>query len=226
MTVKEIFKQFKALSNEKMVALNTKNGATRDNQFGVKLGDIRNLAKKIKTNHKLALELWETKNIDARLLAILILKPKELSAKELDRMVRSLDFPQVSDWFNVYVLKEHPDKELLREEWMNSDNIWAVRSGWSLTAGKVAKDVAGLNLEKLLDTLESKMPGSAPEVQWTMNTTLAYIGIYHPKHRNRAIKIAEKLGIYRDYPVSKGCTSPFAPIWINEMVKRQENEKK
>lgn len=226
MTVKEIFAQLKALSNEKMVALNIKNGATTGTQFGVKLGDIRNIAKKIKTNHKLALELWQTKNIDARLLAILILKPKELSVKELDSMVRSLDFPQVSDWFNAYILKEHPKKELLREEWMNSDNIWAARSGWSLTAGKVAKDAAGLNLEKLLDTLESKMPESAPEVQWTMNTVLAYIGIYHPKHRNRAIKIAEKLGIYRDYPVSKGCTSPFAPIWINEMVRRQENEKK
>ena len=37
----------------------------------------------------------------------------------------------------------------------------------------------------------------------------------------RALAIGEKLGIYRDYPVSKGCTSPFAPIWINEMVRRQ-----
>jgi hypothetical protein len=39
--------------------------------------------------------------------------------------------------------------------------------------------------------------------------------------RKRAIAIGEKLGIYRDYPVSKGCTSPFAPIWIDEMVKRK-----
>ncbi len=223
MTVKEVFSQLKALSNEKMVALNTKNGASAGNQFGVKLGDIRNISKKIKSNHKLGLELWETKNIDARLLAILILKPKELSVKELDKMVKSLDFPQVSDWFNAYILKDHPDKELLREEWMNSNNVWAARSGWSLTAGKIAKDVEGLNLEKLLDQLEKEMPVAAPEVQWTMNTALAYIGIYHPKHRDRAIKIAEKLGIYRDYPVSKGCTSPFAPIWINEMVRRQEN---
>ena len=36
-----------------------------------------------------------------------------------------------------------------------------------------------------------------------------------------ALAIGEKLGIYRDYPVSKGCTSPFAPIWIKEMVKRK-----
>jgi hypothetical protein len=38
----------------------------------------------------------------------------------------------------------------------------------------------------------------------------------------RAIAIGEKAGVYRDYPVSKGCTSPFAPIWINEMVRRQK----
>lgn len=65
------------------------------------------------------------------------------------------------------------------------------------------------------------MPGAAPEVQWTMNYCLAGIGIDFPELRQRAITIGETLGIYRDYPVSKGCTSPFAPIWINEMVRRQ-----
>jgi 3-methyladenine DNA glycosylase AlkD len=54
-----------------------------------------------------------------------------------------------------------------------------------------------------------------------MNSCLAGIGIHFAKHRKRALAIGEKLGIYRDYPVSKGCTSPFAPIWINEMVRRQ-----
>ena len=57
--------------------------------------------------------------------------------------------------------------------------------------------------------------------KWTMNYCLAEIGITSPPHRARAMAIGEKLGVYRDYPVSKGCTSPFAPIWINEMVSRQ-----
>src|SRR5688572_24343350 len=60
------------------------------------------------------------------------------------------------------------------------------------------------------------MGNAAPEVQWTMNFCLAGIGIHFPKHRKRAIASGEKLGIYRDYPVSKGCTSPFAPIWITK----------
>ncbi len=65
------------------------------------------------------------------------------------------------------------------------------------------------------------MADALPETQWTMNGVLAAIGIHHVKLRKRAIAIGEKLGVYRDYPCSKGCTSPFAPIWINEMVKRQ-----
>ena len=65
------------------------------------------------------------------------------------------------------------------------------------------------------------MGSAAPAVQWTMNFCLAGIGSHFPKHRKRALAIGEKLGIYRDYPVSKGCTSPFAPIWINEMVRRR-----
>ena len=72
-----------------------------------------------------------------------------------------------------------------------------------------------------VDRIESEMRDAAPETQWTMNFCLAGIGIHFPQYRQRALAIGEALGIYRDYPVSKGCTSPFAPIWIKEMVSRQ-----
>ena len=104
---------------------------------------------------------------------------------------------------------------------MEDDDPWAARAGWSLTSERIAKSPDGLDVPALLDRIESEMGTSAPEVQWTMNSCLATIGIHFSKHRKRAIAIGEKLGIYRDYPVSKGCTSPFAPIWINEMVRRQ-----
>ena len=169
----------------------------------------------------MALALWETGNVDARLLAILLIKPKNLSSTELDRMVRSATFAQVADWLNSNVVKHHPDKEALREAWMAADDPWAARAGWSLTSERIAKSPEGLDLPALLERIESEMGGAAPEVQWTMNFCLAGIGIHFPKHRKRAIAIGEALGLYRDYPVSKGCTSPFAPIWINEMVSRK-----
>jgi 3-methyladenine DNA glycosylase AlkD len=104
---------------------------------------------------------------------------------------------------------------------MEDGNPWAARAGWSLTSERIAKNPDGLDLPALLDRIESEMGNAAAEVQWPMNFCLAGIGIHFPKHRKRAIAIGEKLGIYRDYPVSKRCTSPFAPIWINEMVRRQ-----
>ena len=134
MTLKATLEQLKALGDEKVRARNTRNGAG-DNQFGVKLGDIRKVAKKLETNHGLAMELWETGNIEARLLAILMIEPETLSADEMDRMVRSATFAQVADWLNAYVVKNHPDKETLRQGWMATDDPMAVRAGWSLTAG-------------------------------------------------------------------------------------------
>lgn len=220
MDLQEAMAQLESLGNEKVRAQNRKRGAG-DDQFGVRLGDIRKVAGKIKSDDRLAAALWDTGNIDARLLAILIVKPKNLSREDLDRMVRSTDFVQVADWLNAYVAGKHPDRESLRQAWMDDENPWAARAGWSLTSQRIDKDPGGIDHPGLLDRIESEMASAPAQVQWTMNFCLAGIGINSPIHRERAIAIGEKLGVYRDYPVSKGCTSPFAPIWINEMVSRQ-----
>jgi 3-methyladenine DNA glycosylase AlkD len=220
MRLSEALDRLEALGTDKMRAQNAKRGVAGD-QYGVKLGDIRTVAKEIKADHGLALELWDSGHFEARLLATLVMKPKQLSAGELGRMVRSNTLAQVADWLGSYVIKVHPEKEKLRQQWMQSDHPMAARAGWSLTAERIGKSAGGLDLPALLDRLENEMPDAAPETQWTMNTALASIGINHPAHRARALAIGEALGIYRDYPTSPGCTSPFAPIWINEMVRRQ-----
>jgi 3-methyladenine DNA glycosylase AlkD len=222
MNVKEILAQLKSLGDDARRKHNTKAGAP-DNQFGVKLGDIRALAKKIKADHQLALKLWDTGNVEAQLLATLIVKPKSLSTDELDKLTRSTTCAQVADWLNAYVVAEHPEKEALREKWMMAKDRWAARAGWNFTASRVNKGKGddGLDLPALLDRIEKEMPKAMPEVQWTMNNTLAAIGIHHPKHRKRAIAIGEKIGLYRDWPVSKGCTPPYVPVWVEAMVKRQ-----
>lgn len=223
MTVKQVLAQLGSLGDAARRKHNTKAGAP-DNQFGVKLGDIRELAKELKTNHALALELWETGNVEAQLLATLIIKPKSLSAVELDRLTRSVTCSQVADWLNAYVVKDHPEKDLLREKWMKAKDRWAARAGWNLTASRINKGDDGppqLDLPALLDRIEAEMPKAKPEVQWTMNNTLGAIGIHHAEHRGRAVAIGEAIGLYRDWPVSKGCTPPYVPVWVEEMVKRK-----
>jgi 3-methyladenine DNA glycosylase AlkD len=160
MTLQQTLTQLEALGNEKVRLRNKKNGAG-DHQFGVQLGDIRKLGAKIKTNHEMALALWETENIDARLLAILLIQPEKLSAHELDQMVRSANFAQLADWLNAYVVKQHPDKEALRQKWLEDTHPWAARAGWSLTSERIARSPDGLNLPALLDRIEAEMPNAA-----------------------------------------------------------------
>src|SRR5512134_3875757 len=174
MTLSETLKQLKALGTAKMRAQNAKSGAG-DNQFGVSLGDVRVLAKKIRTNHELALSLWATANVDAQFLATLLIQPRKLSARDMDGMVRSVTFVRVADWLNAYVVRLHPDKEALRRDWMAADDRWAARAGWDLTAERVGKSPDGLDLPALLARIESEMADADPEVQWTMNNTLATI---------------------------------------------------
>ena len=221
MNTRGLLKELEELGSEKVRRQNNKQGA-HENQFGVKLGDIRRVAKKAKKSNPLALELWETGNIDARMLAILLMEPKKLSNQDLLELAGSIKFTRVSDWLDSYVLKDHPNKDEIREDWMNSPNPMVARSGWSLTYQKIGKSPDELDLKGILDRIENDLASSPPEVQWTMNVALAYIGIHSEKLRGQAIRIGESVGLYRDYPVSKGCTSPYAPVCIEEMVSRKQ----
>lgn len=219
--VKALLATLEKLGDAKVRAHNVKWGVG-EKQFGVKLGEIRKLAAKLGVDPELAGALWKTGNFDARMLAVLLFDPKKLTRVELDALVRSADAAQLADWLNAYVVKQHADKEALRQKWMEDDDPWAARAGWNLTAERIGKSPDGLDLQKLLKRIESEMGKAPAPTQWTMNFCLAGIGIHFAEHRKRAIAIGEKLGIYRDYPTSKGCTSPFAPIWIDAMVRRKK----
>jgi 3-methyladenine DNA glycosylase AlkD len=218
-TVAEILKVLESFANPKVREMNAKNGAP-DNQFGVRMGDIRTIAKSIKINHELGLGLWATGNVEAMLLATLIMKPKLISETELECMVEAVTYSWLADWLMSYVVKQHPEKEALRQRWMKSSHPMLARAGWSLSTERVVKSPDGIDPASLLDRIEAEM-GTAPSpTQWTMNFCLIEIGIRFADLRERAINIGEKFGLYRDYPVSKGCTTPFAPICIRELVAR------
>lgn len=219
-TLESALAKLESLGNERVRALNYRAGSG-DNQFGVQLGDIRKIAADIKSDDQLAFELWSTGNLDAQLLAILLFNPRRLTVDDLDQMAGAIGGAQVADWFSAYIVRKHAQKEQLRERWMKTESTWSARAGWDLTAERIGKSPDGLDIKALLDRIERELGNVDPRVQWTMNNSLAGIGIHFAEHRKRALAIGEKIGAFRDYPVSKGCTSPFAPIWINEMVKRK-----
>lgn len=216
-TVAEVMDELSALEDPRMREVNARHG----DDHGVNLSRLRALAKRLKTQQDLAQQLWTTGDTAARLLAILICRPGSFGRDELDTMLRSAGAPKIQDWLINYVVRKNPHTEELRVLWSADADPVVASAGWALTADRVAKNAEGLDLAGLLDIIEAEMKDAPERLQWAMNTCLAQSGIHHPEHRERALQIGERLGVLRDYPTSPGCTSPFAPAWINEMVRRQ-----
>jgi len=216
-TVEDVRAALDNIQDPRVLAVNLKSG----NDYAVNLGKLRGMAKEIKTNQDLAAGLWATGDSDARLLALLICKPRAFGVEELDAMLHGAVVPKVQDWLLNYVVKKSSHCEELRRGWLGAGDPVVASAGWELTAARVGKDAGGLDLAGLLDTIEENMLDAPERLQWAMNHTLAEIGIAHERYRARALAIGEKLQVLVDYPTLPGCTSPFAPIWINEMVSRQ-----
>ncbi|WP_280206393.1 DNA alkylation repair protein [Nocardia cyriacigeorgica] len=217
-TVSQVLAELVALEDPKIRAVNEKHG----DDHGVNLTKLRAVAKRLKTQQDLARDLWATDDTAARLLALLICRPKSFDRDELDAMMRQARAPKVQDWLVNYVVKKNPHAEDLRRAWFADLDPLVASAGWALTADRVVKNPEGLDLTELLDLVEAQMKDAPDRLQWAMNTCLAQIGITHPDLRARALDIGERLEVLKDYPTSPGCTSPYAPIWINEMVSRRQ----
>ncbi|MEW9520359.1 DNA alkylation repair protein [Streptomyces tubercidicus] len=216
-TVAEVLAELAELEDPRTRAVNERHG----DDHGVNLTKLRALAKRLKTQQDLACQLWKTDDTAAKLLATLICRPKNFTRDDLDTMVRQARTPKVHDWLVNYVVKKNPHAEELRLPWSTDPDPAVAAAGWSLTTERVTKQPAGLDLPALLDIIETQMKAAPDRLQWAMNHCLAQIGIDHPEHRPRALAIGERLEVLKDYPTSPGCTSPFAPVWIAEMVRRR-----
>jgi 3-methyladenine DNA glycosylase AlkD len=216
----EVMAELAALEDPKARQVNERHG----DDHGVNLGKLRAIAKRLKTHQELARRLWATGDTAARLLALLICRPKAFEREELDAMLREARAPKVHDWLVNYVVEKSPYAEELRVAWTADPDPVVASAGWALTTERVAKKPEGLHLDGLLDVIEAEMKPAPDRLQWAMNHCLAQIGIEHAAHRARAIAIGERLGVLEDDPTPPNCTSPFAPVWIAEMVRRQDGD--
>lgn len=101
-----------ALEDPKARVVNERHG----DDHGVNLGKLRAVAKRLRTQQELARQLWATDDTAARLVALLICRPKAFERDELDVMLRHARAPKVHDWLVDYVVK-NPHAEELRVAW-------------------------------------------------------------------------------------------------------------
>ncbi len=186
-----------------------------------KLGDLRKIANEIGKDHDLSLELWSTGEFLPRLLSILILDYKLITEEILDKFdqdIQAHSFDErnhLMDWLMANQLTKSKRNISLMLSWKNSPSALQRRAFWYYQGRlRWTGQVPPGNTDELLSEIESKIMHEAPEVQWAMNFTTGWIGIYDKKYRDRCIKLGEKTGLYKDDMVSKGCTPNYLPEFI------------
>lgn len=196
-----------------------------------KLGELRKIAKEIKKDHELAMELWSTGEFLPRLLAILIMNKKLLSEEVLNMLDKDMqshpskERTNLMDWLMSNQLTKSKKTIALIESWENSPSALQRRTYWYYQArlrwtGQTPPD----NTEELLSAIEANIAKEKPEVQWAMNFTAGWIGVYDEKYRERCMKIGEKTGLYKDEIVAKGCTPNYLPEFITMEVNKRQNK--
>lgn len=186
-----------------------------------KLGDLRTIAKEIKRDHQLALELWDTKYFFARQLALLIMDKKQLTEEAIDDLIGDIDQHdekeklQLIDWLMANQLTKDKRTLALMADWEDSPSSLKRRIFW-YHQGRLrwTGQTPPPNTEALVSKIETQISEEQPEVQWAMNFTAGWIGVFDKQYRNRCVAVGEKTGLYKGKMVSKGCTPEYLPEFI------------
>src|SRR3954451_12030308 len=93
-TVADVMAELAELEDPRIREVNARHG----DDHGVNLTKLRAVATRLKTQQELARELWETDDTAARLLSLLICRPKAFERNELDTMLRQVRTPKVHEW--------------------------------------------------------------------------------------------------------------------------------
>jgi 3-methyladenine DNA glycosylase AlkD len=194
-----------------------------------KLGDLRIIAKEIKKDHELANELWHSDKLVLKLLAMLIMDPKKLNAAFVDNLMNDIqkyhlkERLQLTDWLMANQLTKEKKLIELMQSWKNNPLplkrriFWYYQGRLRWTGQKPPE-----NTKELLYTIEEQMLTEEPEVQWAMNFTAGWIGIFDQNYRIQCIAIGEKLGLYKDEIVAKNCSPNYLPRFIELEVKKRK----
>lgn len=217
MNLKQVMAALERKGNASTKRTLMKHGA-KEPFFGVKIADMKPIAKQLKGCQALALELYDTGNGDAQYLAGMIADGRRMTRTELDRWAKTASWDMVSGTTVPWVAAEHPEGFALAVKWTGSKSEQTARAGWN-TLGALAATVpdAALPIDqfgKLLDRVVTEMPRAPDGVRYTMNNFIIACGTYLAPLGARAIATARRLGKVEVNMGETACKVPEAESYI------------
>ncbi|MBT3273700.1 MAG: DNA alkylation repair protein [Spirochaetales bacterium] len=221
MTFDEIMAFLKAHENPSGKKILMRHGA-RDPFFGVRIGDMKPIVKKIKKNHELAMQLYASGNSDAMYFAGLIADETVMSKGDLQKWVNEAYWYMLSEYAVAGVAAETPFWQELAKEWMKSEKEMITSAGWSTYSGAIAirpddeldmKEIAGLLYE-----ISSAIHSAPNRVRYDMNNFVISVGCYVAELSEKAAQTAEKIGKVSVDMGGTACKVPYGPDYIAKVI--------
>jgi 3-methyladenine DNA glycosylase AlkD len=223
MTVKEIMSELKKLGTEQTRKTWTNHGATGE-FFGVKVGDMKTVKKKVKNDHALSLELYDTKNADAMYFAGLMSEPAKMSKDELQHWAETSTWQMLSEYTIAWVASESKHGHEMAMKWIKSKDERIASAGWStyscLVALKKDAELDIKEIETLLEKIKKDIHTAANRVRYTMNTFVISVGAYVKALTKKAKAIAKEIGEVEVNVGNTACKVPYAVTYIEKIEAR------
>ncbi|HFH9945677.1 TPA: DNA alkylation repair protein [Streptococcus suis] len=221
--INTILTQLEAASHAGTLKRYEKIGETKP-YYGVPMGAISGIAKAYKNRLELFAPLWQTGVLEAQYLAIQIAKtkPDQLTQADLENCLNEQVSVNVLDKLASIILSKRKDSRDWEEDLLAKDQAIFNRLGWFLRAKYFAsKTASNQEIEETLTYINEHLQTANPLVQWTMNQCLVEIAVAYPDYLEQGLAIGQELAVYADMNVPKGCTSAYAPDWIEALLRRK-----
>ena len=223
MTAKEILEEIKPLGSDSYKRVMFNHG-TREPFFGVKIGDLQKIVRRIKKDYQLAVDLYDTGNYDAMYLAGLIADDARMTKADLRRWVAKAYCPGLCAATVPWVAAGSAHGWELGLDWIESKTSLITLAGWATLASLVSmKDDAQLDLVKLkqlIERVEQTIRDAPDLVRYQMNGFLIAVGTYVQPLTDAAMKTAERIGPVMADLGKNSCQVPFAPEYIRKVQQR------
>lgn len=222
MTVSEVMEQLAKMGSEQTKKVLINHGA-KEPFFGVKIGDMKAIQKKVKKDYKLSLDLYNTGNYDAMYLAGLIADEKQMTKADLQHWAEKAHCYAISEYTVAWIAAESRFGFELAKEWIQSGEEKIAAAGWSTLSSLVAiKPDAELDIEylsKALDTVADNIHQAQNRVKYAMNNFVISVGCYVEPLVEKAIAIAKQVGPVTVFMGNTDCKVPSAEQYIDKVIK-------
>jgi 3-methyladenine DNA glycosylase AlkD len=184
--------------------------------FGVSYADLGKLKRKIKTDHGLALSLWETGNHDARVLATMVADPDKVTNKFADTWVGGCA-NHVLAGAVADLVGRSPVAEKRALAWAKHRGEWKGAAGYSVLAMLAADPGNGLGdgfFRDHLETIEAEIHARKSRVRYSMLMAVINIGLRSPALEKAAVAATKRIGPVEVDHGETACQTPEPIAYI------------